>query len=422
MQVYKLGNIEITVDKEGANRYSKVTYPIRYGRFCEIKTQQYLFQFNLNGEIKYIRGLSRNWPHPAEWLKRTDANDWVYYSAGGYNGIHHLLGEYYLPCLAYRSNSIWQYNPFDDPHIQQALAAWKQLPADLGTLPATGVPVKIKNALARISRHDQTTLKFRSKSLHRIIGGPISVLPPDTRHVDYNVIPLMIADGCRYHCDFCCVKSNRRFQPRPKGNILRQIQDLQRFYGPNLRNYNAVFLANHDALGAGAERIRLAAGEAHTAFGLETAYVKNPTLFLFGSVDSLLDGGQTLIEAISRLPYYTYINIGFESADAATLRRLNKPLGIAEIEDAFQMMLDVNRNYHNIEISANFLLEDRFGPNHYRSLIELVRNRLDRRYSKGALYLSPLNTSRNNRELRSKFVEIKNLSRLPAYLYLIQRL
>ena len=86
MEAYHLNNFEITIDKEGAKRFTKVTYPIRYGRFCEIKTPDYLFQFNLNGEIKYIRGLSRNWPHPAEWLKRSDADDWVFYSVGGYNG------------------------------------------------------------------------------------------------------------------------------------------------------------------------------------------------------------------------------------------------------------------------------------------------------------------------------------------------
>ena len=148
---------------------------------------------------------------------------------------------------------------------------------------------------------------------------------------------MIFTDGCRYHCDFCCVKTNHQFQPRSQDNILQQIQELQRFYGPNLSNYNAVFLGNHDALGAGPELIRLAATEAYT-----------------------------VIEAIGRLPYYTYVNIGFKSADAANLRHLNKSLEITKIEDAFQMMLDVNRNYHNIEI--------------------------------------------------------KNLSRLPTYLYLIQRL
>jgi hypothetical protein len=422
MQSYKLKNLEITVDRQGADRFAKVSYPIRYGRFSEIKTPEYLFQFNLNGEIKYIRGLSRNWPHPAEWLKRTDANDWVFYSVGGYNGIYYLIGEYYLPCLPYQSNSIWKYNPFIDSNIQQAFDEWTHMLADLSTICTNGIPARIKNFLFLISRLDKRALNTRSKELHRIIGGQISVLPPDTRHVDYDVIPLMIADGCLYHCDFCCIKTSQKFQPRSKTNILQQIQDLQRFYGVNLSNYNAVFLGNHDALAAGHELIRTAAVEAYQTFGFDKSYLKSPTLYLFGSVDSLLGGGKALMDIINRLPYYTYINIGLESADTATLLRLNKPLEINKIEDAFQMMLDVNRSYHNIEITANFILEDRFPPNHYRSLIELVRSRLDRFYSKGALYLSPLNTSQSHRELISKFVEIKNLSRLPTYLYLIQRL
>jgi hypothetical protein len=263
---------------------------------------------------------------------------------------------------------------------------------------------------------------MKSDMLHQIIGGQVSVLPPDTRHVDYEVIPLMIADGCLYHCDFCCIKSQQRFRRRSKSNVLQQIQQLQTFYGANLNNYNAVFIGNHDALAAGHELIRLAAVEAYCAFGLEKAYIKSPALFLFGSVDSLLNGGHSAIEALNQLPYYTYVNIGFESADSPTLLRLNKPLEIKKIEDAFQMMLDVNHSYPHIEITANFLLGDRLSPDHYRSFIELVRNRLDRFYSKGALYLSPLNTSQNNREMIRKFVEIKNLSRLPTYIYLIQRL
>ncbi len=108
--------------------------------------------------------------------------------------------------------------------------------------------------------------------------------------------------------------------------------------------------------------------------------------------------------------------------DAATRRSIQKPLEISKIEDAFQMMLAVNRNYPNLEITVNFLLGDRLSPDHYHALVELIRNRLDRFYSKGAIYLSPLNTSRDNRKLLRKFVEIKNLSRLPTYLYLIQRL
>jgi hypothetical protein len=139
-------------------------------------------------------------------------------------------------------------------------------------------------------------------------------------------------------------------------------------------------------------------------------------------VDSLLRTDIGLIEALNSIPMYTYINIGFESADSATLARINKPLDIRKIEDAFKMMLEINRSYANIEITGNFLLGDRLPPEHYSSLVELVRNGLDRYYSKGAIYLSPLKGSRDNREMLNIFAKIKNLSRLPSYIYLIQRL
>lgn len=54
---------------------------MRYGKCSIIKTLEYEFLFNLNGEVKFIRGLNlKNWPHSTEQLKRTDGNDWMYYS------------------------------------------------------------------------------------------------------------------------------------------------------------------------------------------------------------------------------------------------------------------------------------------------------------------------------------------------------
>ena len=88
MESYPLDHFIITLDKEGSREFSKVSFPMRHGRFAEIRAPDYLFQFNLNGEIKFIQGLIRTWSHPAEWLKRTVGNDWVYYSAGDYEGIY----------------------------------------------------------------------------------------------------------------------------------------------------------------------------------------------------------------------------------------------------------------------------------------------------------------------------------------------
>jgi len=422
VQSYRLNDLKITINKQGANRYTKASYPVRYGKFCEIKTPQYLFEFNLCGEIRHIRGLKPDWPHPSEWLKRSDANDWIFYSVGRYHRIFSFLGEYYLPCLSYPSNSPWDYDPFGDFTVHDALAAGSELEEKLRPLITNGVPSKIKDFAGRILGHDTKTLRRRTENLHQIIGGPVSALPPDTRHVDYNVIPLMVADGCLYHCGFCCVKSRRSFQRRSGQNIRRQIKRLQRFYGADLGNYNALFLGNHDALAAGWDSIGPSAVEAYEAFNFEKSNIKNPALFLFGSADSLLNAADKLFAALNQVPFYTYINIGLESADGATLVHINKPLGCHQIKDAFDKMLDINRRYLNIEVTANFLLGDRLAPDHYDTLIEMIRSGLERFYSKGAIYLSPLNNGRNRAAMLGRFVEIKSKSRLPTYLYLIQRL
>jgi hypothetical protein len=417
-----LDRFNISYDRHGAERYIKASYPVRYGSYGEIKSADYLFEFNLNAEIKTIRGLNGNWPHPAEWLKRTAANDWVYYSVGRYHRLFSFLGEYYLPCLSYPSNSPWAYNPFADANVQNALAAAYRLPAVLRPLLDNGIPTNLKDYLGCVVENDARTLSRKRERLHDILGGAVSVLPPDTRHVDYDVIPLMVADGCLYDCGFCCVKSRQRFQRRPQDNIERQIRRLKRFYSADMRNYNALFLGNHDALAAGGETICRAATSAYQALGFENSFIKNPALFFFGSVDSLLNAGNNFFETLNRTPFYTYINIGLESADADTLALINKPLELNKIKDAFQKLLDINRRYLNIEVTANFLLGEHLSPTHNYALVELIRSNLSRFCSKGAIYLSPLSTSRQHNQLLRQFVEIKTKSRLPTHLYLIHRL
>ena len=205
-------------------------------------------------------------------------------------------------------------------------------------------------------------------------------------------------------------------------NVRQQIQELTAHLGADLRNYNAVFLGNHDALAAGDEHICRTAAEVYKTFNFDKAHITDPRLFIFGSVDSLLNANNGLFEALNRSPFYTYINIGLESADEATLAQINKPLETRKIEAAFMKMIDVNRNHLNIEITANFLIGDRLSPDHYESVIALVHDRLDHFYSKGGIYLSPWDTGGNNRGLLRTFFELKNLSRLPTFLYLIQRL
>ena len=121
MESVYLNNYTITIEKQFAREIIKASFPLRYGKCSVIKTPEYEFLFNLNGEIKFIRGLNlKSWPHLAEQLKRTDGNDWVYYSVGdesGEKGIISWLGEYYLPSLPYPSNSAWEFSYFSNPML-----------------------------------------------------------------------------------------------------------------------------------------------------------------------------------------------------------------------------------------------------------------------------------------------------------------
>ena len=345
MPSFRVKNLAISIDKAGAGDYAKATYPIRFGKYSEIRTPDYEFHLNQKGEIRFIRGLGVGWRHPGELLKRTDGNDWVYYSLGSVGGrIKQILGEYYLPCLPYPSNSIWEFNPFNDVNIMQALGAWAQTWATLVELPPAELPgplARFRDLLA--AKHDNA-LHQNALALRAIGGERISVLPPDTRQVDYEVIPLMVADGCRYHCGFCCVKSPSAFRPRPWEDIQDQLRQLKAFYGPNLSSYKGLFLGNHDALGAGEDLLINATAEAMEVLGLE-----DPRLFLFGSVGSLLACGESFFARLSRLAGQVYINLGLESVDPATLAAIKKPLGVAQVRQAFGRMLALQfvKDYEN---------------------------------------------------------------------------
>ena len=422
MATYQISDLAILPEKKGADRYVKISYPLRYGLFGEIRTPAYIFEFNRNGEIKTIQGRSGGWLETAEWLKRTAGNDWAYFSAGGYNGAFNYTGEYYIPCLPYQTNTIFGEGKFESREIRDAFSAWHDLLEKLERIDTNTLPEPAGGFVRRILEMPPETLEKRGEKLHHIIGGPVSVLPPDTRHVEYDVIPLRIADGCLYNCGFCRVKSGVGFARRTRGEITDQLYALKAFYGRDRINYNSVFLGEHDALFAGAETIGFAADKAWEILEIGQSVMKGPRLFLFGSADSVLRADKALFDMLNRLPFFVHINIGLESGDPETLKALKKPLSADTVAAAFSQMIEINRTYPNIEISANFVIGAGLPDSHLPSILDLTRNRLDRFHPKGDIYLSPLAHTGPKARLLSTFNEFKRLCRLPAYLYLIQRL
>ncbi len=415
----------ISVEKKGPDKLIKQTFPLRFGKYSEIRTPDFEFCFNMNGEIKSVRGLKPDWPHPAEQFKRTSGNDWVYYTVGdksGSDGIISWMGEYYLPCLPYVSNQVWEINYFSNPVIMNALAEWSQLFANLYMADSKGLYPHAKDLIGRILANDDQVLYERSQHLNKIIGARVSVLPPDTRHVDYDIIPLNIADGCLYHCKFCCVKTDQKFKKRSKENIREQLVALKDLFGANLVNYHALFLGNHDALAAGENLICFAALEAYQAFGFRQRMNQKPFLYLFGSVGSFLEAGQALFEQLNQLPFYTYINIGFESVDSKTLSLIGKPITAEQVKNAFGKMIEINAGFDQVEVTGNFIAGDNLSSEHDGALAELLNHANVQTKSKGAIYLSPLKDSPKKRELLPRFYKIKEESKLPIFIYLIQRL
>lgn len=427
MQTLEIKDLRITLDCEGARQYQKVSYPVRYGLYSVVATPGFVCHFNLNGEVKFLQGRRDGWPHPAEWLKRTPANDWLYYSSGEYGELYNLTGEFYLPCPSYPTNALLGGDPFSHPAVRAALDSLGPLWKRLRNFASGEAPPEARVFFERAAQADGACLRRRARRLHEILGCRPSVLPPDARHADYDVLPVVVADGCASNCRFCRVKSGRAFRVRDRKDVLGQIEWIRCLFGEDLVNYNSVFLADHDALRAGADLLEMAALESYGRLGLTRSWMTGANLFLFGSADALARAEERLFDRLDQLPYNTFINVGLESPDEATLHELGKPVPPDVVKAAFERMLDVNRRYSRIEVTANLVFGRDLPPSHLPAVGELLSVLPERTYVKGAAYLSPLvwgerPDGRERKRFLEAFRRVKFASRLPVYLYLILRL
>lgn len=417
---YGATGISIQLNCRGAQDYAKLSFPVKYGLFSRAETPEVVFEFNQNHEIKMAKSKTKSWPHPLEWLKRTMGNDWVYYSTGGYAGVFESIGEYYLPNLAYPTNSLLGGKPFEENCVNNISSGWQEILSGIETRPDMPGPVALW--LEQIKQITPEHLENKAQKLFAISGTRASVLPPDARHSDYDIIPLTIADGCLYKCRFCQVKNKKPFTPRSRQNIKEQVLALQELYSQDLVNYNALFLGEHDALLAPGNLILYAARTAYEIFNWDKGYMKTPMLYLFGSVDALLQADDHLFSQLNTLPFHTCINIGLESADEATLALLGKPISAGKVLQAFDKIQALNQTHGHVEITCNFVMNRDLPPSHTQSLLGLVRGKIDRVRPKGSVYLSPLQFDQPSREILFDFFHLKTQSRLPMFLYIIQRL
>jgi hypothetical protein len=430
-RLISLPKYNLTLEKKGSTVHTKMSYPVHCGLYSVLETDHHIFHFNLNNEIIRAKAKGDSWGHPHEWLKRTEGNDWVFYSTGGYTGVFEATGEYYLPNFRYPTNSILGGHPFRLQEIHSLADTWHQILMELlskvkftlsADQPGKCSHDKLLEFLTKTTANTPHYLENKARRLFDIIGGRISVLPPDARHVDYNLIPLTIAQGCLYKCRFCKVKNAARFAEKDEAEIRWQISSLKDHYGADLKNYNSLFLGEHDALLAKAELITCSIEEAYREFELSNAYPNGSNVFLFGSVTSLLEAPEKLFQDLAHLPSLIYINIGLESADQETLDKIGKPISARQVQQAFDRIQEINTRYSSIEITANFLMDDTLPKNHYPRILELIRDTQTFTKPKGTIYFSPLTFDQPSRARLFEFHRLKIQSKFPTYLYIIQRL
>ena len=418
---YKDDQVSIEINCRGAREYTKMSYPVKYGLFSRLETQELVFEFNLNHEICHAKSKTDGWSHPSEWMKRTMGNDWVYYSTGGYAGVVESIGEYYLPNLMYQTNSLLGGKPFETPEVTKISSDWHTLLSEI-IIRNPALPATAAQWLGKVKQVLPEDLARKAETLFTISGARATVLPPDARHSDYDIIPITIQDGCLYKCRFCKVKNKKVFRERSRQDIRNQILGLKSLYGRDLVNYNAVFLGEHDALNAPMDLILYAAKTAHEELGFTNAYMKKPMLYFFGSVDALLRADDRLFDRLNRLHFHTCINIGLESADDATLSLIGKPVSAQKVKIAFEKIQTINQRFARVEMTCNFVMDRELPESHTQAMMDLVRGQINQTRPKGSVYLSPLKFGTPSREILFDFYHLKTQSRLPMFLYIIQRL
>lgn len=419
IECVKTSDIELLFGREGRRDWAKFSFPVLYGQSVQAKWGKYLFDFDLNGALKKISGFPPTWPNQLEQLKRTMANTYIYYGIFGYEATYHMLKNYYVPFNGTCDPPVFNEQPFAEPHIQTALEAFDRFVLECPEEADRAESRAAAKFLRKIASQDRAFLAAQASRLHEIIGGSVPVLPPDTLLVDYEVIPVLISDGCLYGCRFCGFGNKKKYSTLDHASILSQLNDLKEFYGEDLSNYNSVFIGQNDALAAGAELVEFAAMASYEILELKKSYHHGAFLFLFASADSLLNCSDKLFQFLNSSPYETHINIGLESPSSATLRMLGKPLTSSRVREAFMRAGEINKKYEKINVSTNFVLGQSLPPEHLESVISLLSSAPV--YSgRDTVYLSPLMNDCERMQIRDEFTEIKRRSRPDVFLYTIQ--
>ncbi len=416
----KIDGFHVSLNLRGLNRWEKLSYPARFGLLHEVSGNGFTVRFNMRGEVTHFRAEDDSWPHPHDWIRITPSGKRIYMSAGSYIDPVSLYGEYFIPVPEERTNSLFPANPFSMPGVRHAA---RNLDRWLDRL--TGIknpPGSLAGFLDSV-RRSRRTAGERSAEFKRAIKGAVPVLPPDARHVQYDLLPVIISDGCLHNCGFCTIKTGNDFRERRTDEIKGQLDSTRQWLGQDIRNVNALFLGQNDALACSGELILRAISLTRERLEISRSFMKEPRVFMFGSVTSLLEAENDLFRKMEATEFQWHINIGFESFHQTSLEMLKKPVAAREVKDAFSRAAEINRTFRHVEITGNIVLWEQLPDRH----MQLAKETLADHAANSAggrpltIYLSPVtgHDLEGSGRIMKMAKEIQRGSPLPCFLYLL---
>ncbi|MCX5757231.1 MAG: hypothetical protein NTU83_01735, partial [Candidatus Hydrogenedentes bacterium] len=234
MVCLRVGDLTVQFDRDGDRHFDKGGVISWLGKPVLIVSDSYTFHFDLAGRIQRIDGFAS--PHSWDWLQRTMANDWIYYDKAWVPGglplpsaiigdsVWAINGRTDLPMLQghnglQRDHVGKAFDAFDGliNSIQDLVKRKPEVYSESGEAADSIDTSRLWSFLNTAAVNDRGQLQKVADRLHEI-HGHMTVLPPDTIHVDYRILLVKVMDGCSNACGFCMVRGESEFAVRSKSD------------------------------------------------------------------------------------------------------------------------------------------------------------------------------------------------------------
>jgi len=398
--------VKVFSNRKGRSDFDSYSHVVFRGIYHECVEDGIRYILDLAGRLKWIFIESASNIFEAGHLfRQTIGGKWLYYDGSLYSEAYSLCGRHYVP-VALDLGQLAEYG-HEKALLNEALRHWDNW---------TKSSSPTVNGTSVLETRGVSRMAFE---LRNILKATIPVIPPETIFVDYEVWPVIVSEGCKANCKFCCVKTGSEFRQRSYTEVRQSIRETKSWFGPEAVNFSSIFLGQNDALSVHIDLLAHTAATAFGAFGKEGCFFKEKRLFLFGSPISILEKSLSEFRQLDGLPFdRIHINVGIESLDEETLEIIGRPFKLSDAQSALNKIDQIHSETKKIEIGVNFLLGEHTGANHLKFLLKWLSTA--NYMGKGYVFVSPMVESNwGLGRIKRSVLDLKSVSKIPLFMYIL---